>query len=348
VGTLLGPGDDSAVVAAPDGRLTVTTDILLDGVHFRDAWSTGFDVGWRLAAQNLADAAAMGAVPRFLVVALAGPPERLAGPWASDFACGLSDYCRHWGTGVVGGDLAAGPVLVASGTALGDLEGRPAVTRGGAQVGDSVALSATGAAAPGVSGDARPVPGGPAHWALGGSAGGLAWLESQASGQGDAVGGQTAGAAGDRSGDGVTDGLADGLAQAAVAAYLRPDPLLGLGKDAALAGATAMMDVSDGLGKDASRLAVASGVRLSIDPGCPALDGPRRHWAPLARALGCDPCDWVLGGGEDHAFLATFPAGASLPDGWGVIGQVLAPGPDGPGVTFRGARSQESGWDHFA
>ncbi|MDR0592432.1 MAG: thiamine-phosphate kinase, partial [Bifidobacteriaceae bacterium] len=120
-GTLLGPGDDSAVIAAPDGRVTITTDVLVEGIHFRTDWSSGFDVGWRLAAQNLADAAAMGAVPTSLVVALAGPPDRLAGRWGADFARGLGAYCRSWNVGVVGGDLSRGPVLVAAGTALGDL-----------------------------------------------------------------------------------------------------------------------------------------------------------------------------------------------------------------------------------
>jgi thiamine-monophosphate kinase len=139
--TLLGPGDDSAVLAAPDGRFTATTDILVEGVHFRDAWSSGFDVGWRLAAQNLADAAAMGGVPTCLVVALAGPPERLGGQWGVAFAEGLAAYCDRWGVGVAGGDLSSAPLLVACGTAFGDLAGREPVTRSGARPGDVVALS---------------------------------------------------------------------------------------------------------------------------------------------------------------------------------------------------------------
>ncbi|MDR2567010.1 MAG: thiamine-phosphate kinase [Bifidobacteriaceae bacterium] len=317
-GALLGPGDDSAVLALADGRATISTDILVEGVHFRSAWSAGFDVGWRLAAQNLADAATMGAVPRWLVVAVAGPPAALGGEWGADFARGLGAYCRRWRVGVVGGDLSSAPVLVASGTVVGDLEGREPVTRFGARPGDVLAVSDAVATPPG----STPV------WALGGSAAGLAWLAAK-------------GEESERIAEEV-------LAKAAVAAYLRPDPPLDLGKRAALGRATAMIDISDGLAKDAGRLAKASGVRAAVDPSSPALAGSMARWAPLARALGADQRDWVLAGGEDHAFLATFPAGAGLPGGWHGIGKVSEPGPNGPGVEIAGWNPQTAGWDHFA
>ncbi|MDQ1549017.1 MAG: thiamine-monophosphate kinase, partial [Microbacteriaceae bacterium] len=72
---LLGPGDDAAVVAAPDGRFVVTTDMMIHGPDFRLAWSSPHDLGWKAAASNLADVAAMGAVPTALVVAIAAPPD---------------------------------------------------------------------------------------------------------------------------------------------------------------------------------------------------------------------------------------------------------------------------------
>src|SRR5215218_851177 len=72
--TVVGPGDDAAVIAAPDGRFVVTTDMMVHGPDFRLAWSTPFDLGWKAAASNLSDVAAMGAVPTALVVALGAPP----------------------------------------------------------------------------------------------------------------------------------------------------------------------------------------------------------------------------------------------------------------------------------
>ena len=79
---MLGPGDDAAVVAAPDGRVVATTDLLVEGRHFRRDWSTAYDVGRKAAAQNLADIAAMGAVPTALLLGLVVPadlPVDLAG-----------------------------------------------------------------------------------------------------------------------------------------------------------------------------------------------------------------------------------------------------------------------------
>ena len=73
--TVLGPGDDAAVVATPDGRVVATTDVLVAGVHFRLDWSTPEQVGRKAAAANLADVAAMGAVPTALLVGLAAPAD---------------------------------------------------------------------------------------------------------------------------------------------------------------------------------------------------------------------------------------------------------------------------------
>lgn len=137
--TSVGPGDDAAVVTAADGRVVATTDLLVDGRHFRRDWSTPYDVGRKAAAQNLADIAAMGAAPTALLVGLAAPPE-LPAFWAERFADGLADECDLVGAGVVGGDIVRSDVLLLAVTALGDLQGRAPVLRSGARPGDVVAV----------------------------------------------------------------------------------------------------------------------------------------------------------------------------------------------------------------
>ena len=127
-GVLLGPGDDAAVVAAPDGRVVVTTDVLVEGRHFRRDWSSATDVGHKAAAQSLADIAAMGARPTVLVVGLATPAD-LPVAWAVELADGLREECSTVGASVVGGDVVRADSVVVSVTALGDLEGREPVTR---------------------------------------------------------------------------------------------------------------------------------------------------------------------------------------------------------------------------
>jgi thiamine-monophosphate kinase len=137
---VLGPGDDAAVVAAADGRTVVTTDMLVEGVHFRRDWSTPFEIGRKAIAANAADIEAMGAVPTAFVVAFGAP-----GDTAADDAIQLSDgmwrEAGEFGAGIVGGDLVRAPQWVVSVTALGDLEGRPPVVLGGARIGDVIAVA---------------------------------------------------------------------------------------------------------------------------------------------------------------------------------------------------------------
>ncbi len=287
---LLGPGDDAALVAAPDGRFVVTTDMMIHGPDFRLAWSTPHDLGWKAAATNLSDIAAMGAVPTALVVAIAAPRST---PVAvlEGIADGLRDACAALAPrcGVVGGDLSTSTVLTIAVTAFGDLEGRPPVLRSGARIGDVVAVSGS----------------------LGLAAEGLALLF-------------------ERGVDvrGVPDAAAAATLRAEhpvpIAAQLAPSPPIADGSAAALAGATAMLDLSDGLALDAARVARASGVRIDFDGG--AVD-------PLA-----------LAGGEDHSLLATFPPGTILPGGFRAVGAVLA----GEGIALDGAPWHPSGWDPYA
>jgi len=311
--TLVGPGDDAAVVRAPDGRYVVSTDVLVEDRHFRRRWSSGYDVGWRAAVQNLADIAAMGARPTALVVALVVPGD-LPVDWVTGLARGLADACAPSGAAVVGGDLSAGDSVVVSVTVHGDLDGREPVLRSGARAGDVVAHAGV----------------------CGRSAAGLALLDAGL--------------------EPATLAAGDGALAALVGRYLRPVSPLGAGRVAADAGATAMLDVSDGLLRDAGRLARASGVVLDLElgPGA-ALAADVAGLLPAAATLGGaggqdQARAWVLSGGEDHGLLATFPA-AGVPEEFRAIGRVLdAADGRAPGtVTVDGAEPGIGpGWDHFA
>jgi thiamine-monophosphate kinase len=138
------------------------------------------------------------------------------------------------------------------------------------------------------------------------------------------------------SGQDISDELA-GL----IAAHLRPQPPYPAGPAAGAAGATAMADVSDGLLQDLGHIASASHVGIGLDAALLPVAEPIKAAAKL---LGTRSLDWVLGGGEDHALVATFPVNAVLPAGWSVVGEVIA----GAGVLVDGAPWEGPvGWDHF-
>lgn len=158
----IGPGDDAAVVTAPDRRVVATTDVLLEGRHFRRDWSTAYDVGRKAAAQNLADIAAMGAVPTAVLLGLVVPAE-LPATWPVELMDGIRDECQVAGAAVVGGDVVRGDTITVAITALGDLRNREAVTRSGARPGDLIAVTGwLGWSAAGLAvlsrGSARPGP----------------------------------------------------------------------------------------------------------------------------------------------------------------------------------------------
>lgn len=136
----LGPGDDAAVVPAPDGRVVATTDLLVEGRHFRLDWSSPVDVGVKAAAQNLADVAAMGARPTALLVGLSAPAD-LPLEVAEGFADGLRIGALAAHALVVGGDVVRGEQLTLAVTALGDLQGEAPLLRSGARVGDVVIVA---------------------------------------------------------------------------------------------------------------------------------------------------------------------------------------------------------------
>ncbi|WP_091554358.1 thiamine-phosphate kinase [Micromonospora pattaloongensis] len=286
---LLGPGDDAAIVAASDGRVVASTDVLVEGRHFRRDWSAAVDVGHRAAAANLADIVAMGAIPTALLVGLCAPPG-LDVRWAEDLADGLAAEAAKVGASVVGGDMSASPTLTIAVTALGDLHGAAPVLRSGARAGDVVALAGR---------------------------------------IGYAAAGYTVLSRGFRT------------PKLLVEAYRRPEVPYAAGPLAARSGATAMIDVSDGLLADLGHIATAS--RVGIDLRRDAFEVPPQM-RDAAHALGADPYLWVLAGGDDHALAATFPEDTPLPEGWRAVGHVI----EGSGVTVNGrAHKGASGWDHF-
>ncbi|HEU5353535.1 MAG TPA: thiamine-phosphate kinase [Actinocrinis sp.] len=306
---LLGPGDDAAVVAAPDGRVVASTDLLLEGRHFRTDWSTAYQVGRKAAAQNLADIAAMGAVPTALLIGLAAPAD-LPVTWARELAAGLADEGALVGVSVAGGDTTRAETIMVAVTALGDLRGRAPVTRSGAHPGDKVAVVGE----------------------LGWSACGYQLLSMRADGTEAAL------------------GTAESFpgSELALARHRVPEPPYAQGPIAADAGATAMIDVSDGLLADLGHIARESDVGIDVEPEAFAIPEALRA---TADRLGIDPLSWILTGGEDHALAACYPAAADVPPGWTVIGTVTKRSADqsAPRVTVAGkAWSGKQGWDHFA
>ena len=137
-------GDDAAILDAPPGRqIVVTTDMLIENVHFRRDWSDPYSIGWKAAAVNLSDVAAMGADPTFAFVSLALPPDETV-EGLDRLMDGFSDCLTRYGARLAGGDTNAAPTdLTVSVTLLGSVPSGQALTRAGARVGD--VLLVTGA-----------------------------------------------------------------------------------------------------------------------------------------------------------------------------------------------------------
>jgi thiamine-monophosphate kinase len=136
-----------------------------------------------------------------------------------------------------------------------------------------------------------------------------------------------------------------------VDAHRRPQPDYAAGPQAAMLGATSMIDISDGLLADLAHVARGSGVAVQLEIEAFDIEQPLKD---AAAALGRDPIDWVVSGGEDHALVATFPSTAALPKSWCVIGRVVEQPDLGevPLVTVSGlppgAYTGPGGWRHFS
>jgi thiamine-monophosphate kinase len=300
--TIVGIGDDAAVLGATTTPLVWTIDAQVEGVHFRRDFMSLTDVGYRATMAAASDLGAMGATPMGLLAALI-LPMTFSDEDLQALLAGQTEAAKELGTAIVGGNLARGSELSITTTALGETQ-RP-ITRAGAQPGDVVVLA------------------GP----LGLSGAGLLLLQ----------------ASGDKAGP-LLNTHADAVP--ALRAHRRPVARIAAGL-AARDVATAGIDVSDGLARDAGHIARSSGVRIALD--ATKLVTPELERA--AHIAGADPLKLALHGGEDFALVMTVPAG-QVPEGFVVIGRVLTADEHGAGVGFEEANGafvpiEQRGYDHF-
>ena len=135
----VGIGDDAAVLLGIKNKLVATTDMAVEDVHFNLNWSSPFQIGAKLTTANLADLFAMGAAPKYLLVAAALPNE-ISENFVSELANGIRSVADEFNVAVVGGDLSRSAKVVLTISAFGDIAGN-AITRAGAKVGDQIYVS---------------------------------------------------------------------------------------------------------------------------------------------------------------------------------------------------------------
>ncbi len=315
-------GDDAAVVTARNGgQMLMTTDLVVEGVHFVLGLSSVDDVGYKALMVAASDIAAMGGRPDQVMASIVAPPAIDL----DDLAAGLAEASGECGCTIVGGDLSAGPIVVVSVAVFGALGPEPTVgplLRSGARPGDHLFVT------------------GP----LGGSAAGLRILRQRYRGDELHANGMLFGkTVPERSqlphdtpthdaGTSETRNRDDALART----HLRPRARVREGETARLAGATAAIDISDGLAADLGHVAGASGVGISLD-SVPVADG-----ATIPEALH---------GGEDYELVLATPDPDRLV---AAFGQAGLPPPLAVGrctesageVVLDGVPLPPTGWTH--
>ncbi|MBF1651774.1 MAG: thiamine-monophosphate kinase [Rothia mucilaginosa] len=403
----VGPGDDCAVLAAPapSQRTVVTTDTLVEDQDFMNLWpggiarvgdagefileparSSGYDVGRKAATQNLADVAAMGARPASLFISLSLPGSTPYG-WIDGFAHGIVDGINACGATecvIGGGDIGDSTEMSVTVTALGYTD--RAVLRSGARPGDTIALAGRTAwsdaglrlllnplSLPATALLRAIAAGQEVEAALGVVAQAWAQKQSEKSGEDSAA---------------LPEGLIElvrtltsedaahmiAVCERAVDSQHHPVSPVPAGEVARQHKASSMLDLSDGLVKDAGRVAAASGVQMRLDRA--AVDAFAEPLLPLARLLlaigerneaGESPASlartFVLVGGEDHGLLATFPG--EVPEEFVPLGTCVADAPErglsaelygaerrhnavtGAAVVMDGRSLDGMGWEHY-
>lgn len=308
-GIALGIGDDAAVLAPrPGHHIVATIDGQVEGVHFRRALSPAHAVGYRSIVTNLSDLAAMGADPRWVLVALTLPAD-LEVAWIDEAYRGIGDALARFGGAIVGGNVSrSGRDIVIDVTALGEVPAGKALTRAGARPGDAIVVTGS----------------------PGRSAAGLALLL-----------------------DPSTAGIPAPTRQRLIEAHFYPTPRVAIGKSLGETGiATSAIDISDGLSADLGHILAASGVGATLElDSLPADDDV----ATFASAVGRDPIDLTLTGGEAYELLFTCrPADVgralALVHDTGVSARSIGVIDDTNGLTARGNIGHArrlGGHDHF-
>ena len=313
-GVTVGIGDDAAVVDTGRHDTVLTTDMLVEGVHFDRDSASAHDIGHKALTVNVSDVAAMGGSPRFGLVSIGIPPDAETS-WVMELYGGIREAAGEYGMAVIGGDTNRAGKIVLSVTVVGVIARNHAVTRSGARPGDRLAVTGS----------------------LGAAAGGLRLAQSDP--------------------HHVREALASDWGRRLVQAHLRPQARVGEAETLASAGATAMIDLSDGLALDLSRLCAESGVGATLVlADIPVADGLE----DLAKTFDgkLDPLELALHGGEDYELLAALPADAvqeaaeriaeHFGTGLSVIGTVTEEGLRAVGEDGTERPLEPKGWDHFA
>jgi thiamine-monophosphate kinase len=274
-GIVIGIGDDAAALAVSSNILQLaTTDMLIEGVHFDLSYTDFYSLGWKSAAVNLSDIAAMGGRPRFCLTSL-GIPSRIAVEQIAEFYRGFNALLSTHKTVLAGGDTCfSRNDAIISVTVLGEVEKKRMVKRAGAKAGDRIFVTGT----------------------LGDSAAGLELLRS-------GVRSQESGVRRTRDKSEIRN------SQSAIAKliqkHLRPAPRVEWGRKIALSGcASAMIDISDGLSSDLSHICEQSNAGALVYAGkMPFSPAILKSKGRLKKY----PLQYALSGGEDYELLFTAP-----------------------------------------
>jgi thiamine-monophosphate kinase len=312
-GVVVPVGDDAAVVEPGRHQAILTTDMLVEDVHFELATISPHDLGYKAIAINVSDVAAMGGSPRYGLASV-GTSDSIEAAWIMELYGGIREAADEYAMTVVGGDTSRSDRVVLSVAVYGEVGQGRAVSRSGAKPGDRLVVTGT----------------------LGAAAGGLRLARERP--------------------EAVMEVLGEPWARTLVQALERPVARVGEGQVLAAAGATAMMDLSDGLALDLSRLCRESEVGAVIRAADLPVAG---DLAKLAEALDADPLDLALHGGEDYELLAALPPGAvdrargDIGERFGTpvteIGEVTEGSLLVLDTPEEGQRELEPrGWDHFA